>query len=340
MAKIQEDLPSLFESYTDYFRVGAAMNHFTLLQQTQETELVKKHFNLIVAENATKMENIYLAENRFNFSIADRFLDFGRKNNKAMRWHTLLHSDEMPAWIFRDEDDQFVSKEVLNNRLKNYIQIIMDHTKNDICSYDVISEAISDMTFGLRNKTENSYWYHIIGSEYVENAFNWAHEANPKAELVLNEYNLESSNGKRDGTYQIVKSLLAKKVPISAIGVQMHISLNYPQIDEIEKTFELFGSLGLQVIVSEMDISVYEFPETETKEYTKELLDRQAQRYYDLFECFKKYAKKGILKDVVVWGISDKSSWKNNFPIPKRTDIPLLFDNNCLAKPAFYSLIK
>ena len=168
-------------------------------------------------------------------------------------------------------------------------------------------------------------------------------EVNDIAAVVknLNDYNLEMVPGKREGMYKLVKGMLDRGVPVDTVGLQMHINIENPPVSEIEKTIELYGSLGLKVIVTEMEISMYADREQdkgifeERKEYTPELLTQQADRYAEIFECFKKEARAGILKDVVLWGITDRMSWKNNFPVPGRTDAPLLFDGEGKPKPAF-----
>ena len=150
--------------------------------------------------------------------------------------------------------------------------------------------------------------------------------------------------GKREGMYKLLKGMLERGVPVDTVGLQMHINIEYPPVSEIEKTIELYGSLGLKVIVTEMEISMYADREQDKgifetrKEYTPELLAKQADRYAEIFECFKKEARAGILKDVVLWGITDRMSWKNNFPVPGRTDAPLLFDGEGKPKPAFDKL--
>ncbi len=136
-----------------------------------------------------------------------------------------------------------------------------------------------------------------------------------------------------------------KGVPIDAVGLQMHINLQTPSVQEIRETIEMFGSLGIKVIITEMDISIYnDIPNEEgfenQKIITSEILDLQAERYFNVFECFKNYGKTGILTDVVLWGITDRFSWRNDFPVPKRIDAPLLFDRKGNPKPAYYKLIR
>lgn len=369
----------LFQEYKDYFRVGAAvsglcydeegfrqkreafkhfiethprpagMPEFKFPELPQgpfaDTEILSKHFNLVVAENDTKMGNIMPHPGEYNFSSADKFIKMAKENGQDIRWHTLVWHGQSPEWIFKNEDGSKASKEVLEQRLKDYIFTVGKRYSKDICSVDVVNECISDKNFVLRDGNDHSKWFDILGPDYVDKAFFWAKEAFPQSSLVINDYNLEIIPEKRMGMYNLVKGMKERGVPVDTVGLQMHINMENPSVDEIEKTIELYGSLGMNVIVTEMDVSVYKGfqpgkePESR-KEYTKELLEKQAERYYQIFECFKKEAKAGILKDVILWGITDRFSWKNDFPVPGRTDAPLLFDTNGQPKPAFYKLVK
>ena len=331
----------LKEEFKDYFLIGTAVNNYSLSKNAIETGLIKKHFNLIVAENCTKMDSIYKSETELDFSSANDFLTFGKCNNFQMRWHTLVWHNQSPEWIFKDNDGNLASKELLENRLRHYIRSVMNYCKGfQISSFDVVNEVISDKTFRLRTKEDHSLWYEILGSDYIDKAFIWAHEADSRVELAINDYNLEMIPKKRQAMYELLKGMLKRKVPVNAVGLQMHINIKNPPVQQIEETINLFGSLGLKVIISEMDVSVYESENEKKKEYTPSLLDEQAQRYHELFECFKRCSKRGFVDKVILWGVTDSSSWKNYFPVPERTDIPLLFNADGSAKPAFYSIIE
>jgi len=309
-----------------------------------DLDIVRKHFNLVVAENECKMGSIYKGEDDFNFYGADRLVKFAKENKQDIRWHTLVWHNQSPQWIFEDGNGGRASKELLEARLKKYIYTIGERYADDICSVDVVNECISDKNFILRDGEDRSQWFDILGPDYVDKAFFWAKEAFPKSSLVINDYNLEGVPGKREGMYKLVKGMKERGVPVDTVGLQMHINIENPPISEIEKTIELYGSLGLKVIVTEMEVSVYTDKDDDNKdprrEYTPELMEEQAERYYQIFECFKKEAKAGILKDVVLWGITDRFSWKNNFPVPGRGDAPLLFDGEGKEKPAFFKLLK
>ena len=339
--KIEKKLISLAEAYKDYFHVGTTISPWTLKYNKTERKLIEKHFNEIVAENCTKPMFIYKDENTIDFSTADKIIKFAQENNKKLRWHTFVWHNQMPKWIYYKDAEckELATKEMLEQRIKKYIQAVMEHTKGIVPSYDVVNEVISDKTFTLRTEEDHSLWQKIMGPDYVEKVFTWAHEANPEAELVINDYNIETIPAKREGMYNFVKNLLSKNISVSAIGLQMHISVENPPVSRIEETIQMFAELGLKVLVTEMDVSVYESEKEERKEYTPELLEKQAQRYKELFECFKRCAQKGWLTDVVLWGTQDHLSWKNNFPVKERTDIPLLFDKNGKAKPAFHKIV-
>ena len=305
----------------------------------------KTQFNVIVPENDCKMQYIYKSEELIDFSWTDRYVKFAIENNQKIRWHTLVWHNQVAEWIFYDENKKYVSKDLLDKRLKFYVDSLGKRYKNDIYSIDVVNECISDKTFTLRNGKEKSLWYEILGETYIEKAFLYAKEAFPNSELVINDYNLESVEQKRYGLFNLVKKLLNKGVPIDAVGLQMHINLQTPSVQEIRETIEMFGSLGIKVIITEMDISIYnDIPDEERFEnqkiITSEILDLQAERYFNVFECFKNYGKTGILTDVVLWGITDRFSWRNDFPVPKRIDAPLLFDRKGNPKPAYYKLIR
>ena len=308
-----------------------------------DKKLAAEQFNLVVAENECKMGSVYRGPDDFDFSGADRLLKFARENGQAMRWHTLVWHNQSPKWIFEDGNGGKASKELLEERLKKYIFTVGERYRDDICSVDVVNECISDKNFILRDGEDRSQWFDIMGPEYVDKAFIWAKEAFPKSSLVINDYNLEMIEGKRQGMYKLVKGMLERGVPVDTVGLQMHINIENPPISEIEQTIELYGSLGLNVIVTEMEVSAYldkDFGNPDPRrEYDPAFLDLQAERYAKIFECFKKEAKAGILKDVVLWGITDRMSWKNNFPVPGRGDAPLLFDNDGKEKPAFYKLL-
>ena len=339
--KAEVNIPNLADAWSRYFDVGAAVSRDDVDFSSQTAQLLMKHFTALVADNEQKMDTVQPAEGIFNWEPVDAIVNFGEMTGMRFRWHPLLWHKQNPAWLFRDRASPSnpASKELLNQRLKTYIQTVMRRYKGRIESYDVVNEVLSDKS-GLRTGAEGSMWYDILGPEYIDNAFRWAKEADPSAELVINDYNLESDPRKRQEMFNLVKGMKQRGVPVDTIGIQMHIDIKAPSVPQIKETIELFASLGVKVMVTEMDVSVYSSPDEAKKNVTDAILLEQAQRYKDIFAVFREQAQKGNLADmVVIWGALDAASWRNNDPVPGRTDAPLLFDGRLQSKPAFWGLV-
>lgn len=352
--QIENNLPSLCETYRSILNIGTSVPVYDLRKPNYETELIKKHFNTVVAENCCKMINVYKGEGDYNWADSDLFMDFARDNNLRARWHNFVWHGQCSPWIFykdpskadlkvffenKMDPQDYASKEQMDTRVKNWIQAVCDRYRGRIVSYDVCNEIISDKRFALRNREDRSYWQDVMGPDYVEKAFCWAHEADPDAELVLNDYNLETIPEKRQAEYDFVKDMLKKGIPVSAVGLQGHINMHSPEISQIEETIEMYASLGVKVLVTELDVSFFHFEDEGKLILSPENYQKQADYYGNLFECFIRQSKKGNLSDVIFWGVSDYTTWKNNFPVQGRGDAPLLFDRDGKAKPAFHKIL-
>ena len=225
--------------------------------------------------------------------------------------------------------------------MKAHITTIVSRYKGKIYAWDVVNEAVPDTTNSLYRATE---FYKIIGEEYIEKAFEYAHAADPNAKLFYNDYNTENAS-KRERIYQLIKKLKDKGVPINGVGLQGHWSIYEPSANELEASINTFASLGLEIQFTEVDVSVYPkqherstVPFTGKAEYTPEMKAKQAAHYKMLFEIFRKH--KDVITNVTFWNLSDKSSWLDNFPIKNRKDFPLLFDTNFKPKKAYFEVIK
>ncbi len=189
-----------------------------------------------------------------------------------------------------------------------------------------------------------SKFYEIIGEEYIVKAFEYAHEADPNALLFYNDYNTESK-AKREKIYQLLKGLKQKGVPIHGVGLQAHWSIDEPTRSELEESITKFASLGLQIQITELDISVYpkEHERRERREndgvgtFTDEMEQKQIQQYKMVFDVFRKH--KQHITSVTFWNLSDQYSWLDNFPVRGRKDFPLLFDKNLKPKKAFWEVV-
>ncbi len=340
LAAIQQDIPDLHSVLDRYFPIGAAVPPKFVDPENIHSRLLLKHFTALVAGNAMKPDALQPTEGAFNWAEADKIVRFGNSTGMKVRGHTLLWHNQIPEWFFTDPKDpqKPASRDLLLARMKTHIQTVMEHFKGDIDSWDVVNEVLSDHK-GLRGDDEGSRWLGILGPDYIEKAFRFAREADPKAKLVINDYNLESDSRKRDEMVKLVRRLRAKKVPVDAVGMQMHISIATPSLAQIRRAIELFGSLGVKVQITEMDVSIYSGPAETVKSPDAQILLAQGRRLKELFDLFKEESKKGILDMVVMWGASDDDTWLDNFPVPGRLDAPLLFDRSLQAKPAFWAIV-
>ena len=326
----------LKDYYKDYFSIGVSVSPGAL--KSDEATLVLQQFNSMTPENVMKMGPIHPLENMYNWAGADSIAAFAKRNNLKLRGHCLCWHNQTPNWLFKDAAGNEVTKEVLLQRLKEHITNVVTRYKGIVYAWDVVNEIISDKP---GEYFRNSPWYKICGEDFVAKAFEYAHAADPNAILFYNDYQ-EINPVKREKIIRMVKGLQAKGVPINAVGLQAHWAVNEPSQDQLEKTLQDFSQLGLQLQITELDISVYP-KEHEGRERRAEDNDtafseiketKQAALYKMCFELFRKY--KNNISGVTFWNISDRKSWLDNFPVKGRKDYPLLFDKNLQPKKAFW----
>lgn len=334
--------PSLKNAVGDKFLIGVALNvNQSSGVDTSSIKLVKQHFNSIVAENCMKCEVIHPEEDRYDFTLADQFVSFGEKNGMAVIGHCLIWHSQLAPWFCVDEKGNNVTPEVLKQRMKDHITTIVTRYKGRIKGWDVVNEAILE-----DGSYRKSKFYEILGEEFIPLAFQYAHEADPDAELYYNDYAMNMP-GKREGVVKLVSSLKEKGIRIDAVGMQGHMGMDYPDINEFEQSIVAFAGTGVKVMVTEWDMSAlptvkqsanisdtvaYQkmlnpYPETLPDSVSKAWNNRMKQ----FFGLFEKHAD--VISRVTAWGVSDSDSWKNDFPVKGRHDYPLLFDRNYQPKP-------
>jgi endo-1,4-beta-xylanase len=330
----------LKDYYQNYFTIGVAVSPKAL--KTDEAKLILEHFASLTPENAMKSGPIHPAEDKYSWSDADSIVAFATGNHLKLRGHTLVWHSQTPDWIFVDSTGKDVSKTVLLARMKEHIYTVVKRYRGKIYAWDVVNEAVSDKA---DEYLRPSKWLTICGEEYIAKAFQYAHEADPGALLFYNDYN-EIDSVKRAKIVRLLTTLKANGVPIHGIGLQGHWAINEPSRSQLEKTLSDFAKTGLDMQITELDISVYpkehnareRKPEDAASEFTKEKEEKQRAVYKMCFELFRKY--KDQISAVTFWNISDRGSWLDNFPVRGRKDYPLLFDQTLKPKKAFYDVIK
>jgi len=343
--------PSLKEVFADAFLMGTALNHAQIYNEdTEGVALTKYHFNAITAENVMKWELIHPEPGIYDFEAADRFVEFGEENDMFIVGHTLVWHSQTPGWVFEDDAGNPLDREALLERMRDHIHTVVGRYKGRVQGWDVVNEALNeDGTY------RESPWYRIIGEDYIVKAFEYAREADPNAELYYNDYSLEDPE-KLEGAVRLVQYLQENNAPITGIGTQGHYLMDWPSIEEVEKTITDLAALGIDVMVTEMDIDVlpaafdYQGADIamradladELNPYPDGLPDYMqeelADRYREIFEVFLNHHE--VITRVTFWGVTDGNSWKNNWPVRGRTNYPLLFDREWQPKPAFFSVVE
>jgi endo-1,4-beta-xylanase len=348
-----DDSPELVlkDALKDKFLIGTALNIDQIWEKDPPADkVIKQQFDAIVAENCMKSMYLQPQKGEFYFKDADKFVEFGEQNNMFITGHTLIWHSQTPDWFFTDDKGKDVSKEALIGRMKNHITTVVSRYKGRVKGWDVVNEAIMD-----DGSWRDSKFYRIIGEEFIPLAFRFAHEADPGAELYYNDYN-EWHAGKRDAIVKMVKTLKEEGIRIDGIGMQGHIGMDYPSLEEYKEAIEAYAATGVKVMITELDISALPSPRpnvganvTDTAAYRKDmnpytdgLPDSAAiawtKRMGDFFRLFIGNSDK--VKRVTLWGTGDADSWKNDFPMPGRTDYPLLFDREYKAKPIVKDIIE
>lgn len=334
-----------------HFLIGAAVNVAQASgMDTAAARVVTENFNAVVAENCMKAEVIHPFENQYDFTQSDQFMAFAEKNHLTATGHNLVWHSQQPDWMFVDSQGKTVSRDTLIARMHRHIATVVGRYKGRLLGWDVVNEVLND-----DGTLRQSPWLKIIGPEFIELAFRFAHEADPDAELYINDYSL-SNPAKREGMCRIVRDLLAKGCRVDAIGMQSHCGLDYPSLDDYEASLNAFAACGVKVMVTELDIDVLPRPkhfsgadvnqnfqfDAQLNPYThglpKKVYKQLEQRYLDLFEIYKRHSD--VIERVTLWGVTDAYSWLNGFPVRGRTNYPLLFSRDYKAKPVVDKIIK
>jgi endo-1,4-beta-xylanase len=308
------------------YPIGTAIDFVELENNPLYKSIAIKQFNSITPENIFKAQYIHPEPLLFNWAEADSLLSFCQNNNKRLHGHTLIWHQQLPQWIL-DYQGSISDWEQL---MKVHIQTIITHYKNKVTAWDVVNEA-----FNEDGTLRNSIWKQKIGIGYIEKAFIYAREADPNALLFYNDFNLESNPTKRNSVLALLNNLRNRGVKIDGIGIQMHISTNYPAPSQIANAFEEIVADKYKIHVSELDISVN--PLGKDIELSETLLNEQANLLGSVVVNYNNIPKP-YQYGITFWGISDKNSWIRSFY--NRQDYPLLYDDNYLPKPSYCKLIQ
>ena len=233
--------------------VGTAVRR-TLLSQPAYASTLAREFNMVEPEDAMKWWTVRPTLDNFDFTEADEIVRFAQAHEMKVRGHCLVWDHNNPKWLA----DGHFSATQLSRLLQEHITKEMKYYAGQVVAWDVVNEALDD-----HGNPKDSIWYNQPGIgladkgfAYVEQAFRWAHDADPKALLFYNDNRGEGLNRKSDAIYAMVKDFKNRGVPIDGVGLQMHISSLDYDLKPVAANIERLTKLGLQVHITELDVSL------------------------------------------------------------------------------------
>lgn len=344
---------SLQRTLAPFFHIGTALNAEQVAGNPAHVlDFVTEHFDSVTAENAMKWETIQPHEGEYVWDHADRLVELAERHNLYLVGHTIVWHQQTPAWVFNDLSGAPADRALILERLKTHIAHYVGRYKGRVEAWDVVNEALNE-----DGTLRDSPWLRQLGDDYIEIAFRLVHEADPNAKLIYNDYNLFKPE-KRAGAVALIERLKAQGIAIDAVGMQAHYGLDNPaELKMIEDSINAFAEAGVEVHITELDLTVLPFPDADQQGaditlnfeseahfdpyaagMTAEAEQAFNRRYFELFELFLGHSDK--IARVTFWGVNDAQSWRNDWPMRGRTDYPLLVDRNYQLKPVAKTIME
>jgi endo-1,4-beta-xylanase len=310
--------------------IGTAVRAEHLAEPAYASALAKQ-FNMLEAEDAMKWWVLRPAQNRYDFRQADELVRFAHAHQMKVRGHCLVWGRNNPDWLAQGH----FTEQQLSSLLHEHITRVMKHYAGRVFAWDVVNEALDE-----NGNLRDSVWYNQPGvgfsqqaTRFIEQSFRWAHKADPKALLFYNDAEGEGMNRKSDAIYAMAQEFKRRGVPIDGIGLQMHIPNLEVDPASLTANIERLGSLGLQVHITELDVSL---PIDSNGQVRAEDLSRQAEIYRTILRACLNSKR---CTAVQTWGFTDKYSWIGSHSRGARGQA-LLFDRVYEPKPAFHTLLE
>ena len=303
----------------------------TYIHQKVELHPLVAEFNLGIMHK-TAWETIHPSPERYDFKDMGRLVRFATSRNMKIQALHLLWEYEawIPSWLSQGN----YSKKDLLLIMEEHITRTVKRHKSEIHIWSVLNEPF--------HTERDLFWQDNLGPDYewIEKAFRWAHEASPDSALLLNEYGIEIPGTENyipstdEKTYNLIRDLKDKNVPIHGIGFQMHLSgTNFLEPQQIEKNLESLGKniqkykqLDIDVYVTEFDLNMHGISGTQEERFS---LHGNA-----VGKIFETSLSAGV-RTFTIFGLSDRDSWL----LGSHSDpAPLLWDDNLKPKPAYYAI--
>ena len=286
--------------------------------------LIAREFTSITTENTLKWGALSPRPEFYDFTAADAVVRFAEAQGMRVRGHTLIWTrlNGPPRWLTSVLAETNDPGPVLQALSLAHISTVVERYAGRVAQWDVVNEPLVKAGTGL--DSENPF-LSLLGEDFLVQAFSTAANADPTAELFMNEVFTEHSDGRFEALVALVERLRARGAPIHGVGLQGHFLYRPPDPDGLRRRFERLALLGLKVEITELDIHLGVFRDK------PDALGAQAVAYASVLDaCLAVPACSGV----TVWGLGDNDSWLG------ADAAPLLFDQDYQQKPAYDAVLQ
>ena len=350
---------TLREKYKDYFLIGATMSYGNF----ETYEDIVDEFSSMTCENEMKWNNTEPKEGEFDFTMSDAMVEFAKEHDLSVRGHCIAwhNKDAIPDWVYEGGFD------AARERLLNHATGVVSHFGDSIYAWDVWNEMLTDDTdeddtnlFRISyadDATNGSKWHELAGlakgqseedriaanqkiEQLVVDTFAAARAAAPEGtKLYYNEYFVNNTYKCRK-LLVFLQDLIDMGCEIDGVGIQAHYDITSFDAEMLENLIVSISELGLDVQITEIDFSMYDYNADTSlyyTEFTPEMAELQASCFGKAFEIFRKHADK--ISSVTQWGVADDSSYLFNMPVKNRKDWPVSLRCGTSAKLCYEAVM-
>ena len=295
---------------------GAAVKSRLLREDAAFRAAVARECDMIVQEYELKRGTTEPKPGRYDFGGADQIIDFAQAHGMRARGHALVWYAANPTWL--EPALQTAGERGRRRLMTSYIDVAMRRYAGRIGEWDVVNEAVEPNQGRADGMRMDSMWMKALGEQYIDVAFHTARETDPRATLFLTDFGLEHDSPRcerrRIAMLKLLDRLMARGVPVDAVGVQGHLKpykekFNERQFADFLRTL---SGYGLTLAITEFDIADRGGPPNPTKRDSE--VAAVAKAFLDVA------LDSPAMESILCWGLSDRYSWLSNYPEYKWPD--------------------
>ena len=289
--------------------------------------VLKRDFDAVTFGNEMKHDGIVQASGSMYFGRADDMVGWTKECGAelfghTLAWHAQQQTDYLNALISGASDDKTAAARV-QDAYKAWVDAMVAHF--DVYAWDVVNEVLND-DGSWRSAATTQAGFHVFlwgnyypggTKEFVDTAFHLAQEAlkreGKKADLYINDYNLEWSSNKLEAICKYAEG----NPDVTGVGSQMHVSADMDR-NAFRTMLERMVKTGKKVRISELDVTTGNTSQAETIVY--------------IFSQYLTLVPEAQRGGITFWGVSDKHSWLGT------SKEPLLYNGLYRRKDAYLRL--